>query len=94
MEVLWLLDQALGRDAEPSVQFPGHFQGQWPLMVKNFVDPVQSPDHWLKVLRGETHLFHAELDRFNRIVNRMSRFDDRGQARAYSLLYPLPLLLR
>src|SRR5262249_21307935 len=60
-------DQELARDAKLVVQGANHRQGQRPLAAQDLVDPVELPNHGHEVLRPETRLLHAELERLHRI---------------------------
>jgi len=46
-----LLDEALGRNSQLTVQAPDHIQGKWSLMVQHLVNAIATAEYRLQVFR-------------------------------------------
>ena len=47
---------------------PNHGQGEISFSIQNFVNPIDPPNRWNKILRSKPILFHQKTKVFNRCV--------------------------
>ena len=81
----YLPDQGFRGYSQFAVQASDHLQGQRPLAVQDFINPVDPADHRHQVFGDQTLLLHAEADGFDRVGQRhrkmfpLIRLDQRHQ---------------